>query len=260
MTIGSSSPELTVLHRIPSGSNAVYRCTDAAGGGWVYKPSLGERPLIDFPDGSLAAREIAAYEVSAALGWDLVPLTVEVHGPGGAGMAQRWIDEPPTGSRTTHDPVDVHPVGALPDDRVAVLRGEGAGGEEVVVAHALDRRVRRTALLDLVINNADRKGGHLLVDDAGEIWAIDHGLSFHSEPKVRTVLWGWAGDPIPDEDLADLDRVRHGMELNGGLSARLGELLSAEEIRALTARVGALVDSVVFPLPGAGYPLPWPLF
>lgn len=260
MTTHSPSPELTVLHRIPSGSNAVYRCMDSVGSGWVYKPSAGERPLADFPAGSLAAREIAAYEVSAALGWDLVPETVEAHGPGGVGMAQRWIDEPPTGSRTAHDPVDVHPVGAVPDDRVAVLRGEGAGGEEVVVAHALDRRVQRTALFDLVINNADRKGGHLLVDDAGEIWAIDHGLSFHIDPKVRTVLWGWAGDPLPDEDLADLDRVELGLTEDGGLRSRLGELVSSEEITALSTRVGALVDGGVFPVPGPGYPLPWPLF
>lgn len=253
-------PELTVLQRIPSGSNAVFRCVDARGDTWVYKPSAGERPLADFPAGSLAPREVAAFEVSAALGWDLVPETVEASGPGGPGMAQRWIDEPSTGVRVDPDPVDVHPVGAVPEGRVAVLRGEGAGGEEVVVAHAVAPRIRRVALLDLVINNADRKGGHLLVDSAGEVWAIDHGLSFHVEPKVRTVLWGWAGTPLLDEDRDGLDAVRTGLREDGALRGRLTGLLAHEEIEALATRVEAIADEAEFPVPGPGYPLPWPLF
>ena len=260
MTERPSGPELTVLHRIPSGSNAVYRCVDAGGGHWVYKPSAGERPLMDFPDGSLASREIAAYEVSVALGWDLVPETVRAHGPGGPGMAQRWIDEAAGDETTGHGPVDVHPVDALPAGRVAVLRGEGSRGEDVVVAHALDDRLRRIALFDTVVNNADRKGGHVLVDTAGVIWAIDHGLSFHTEPKLRTVLWGWAGQPLPAEDLAGLERLRDTLADGGPLAVTLADLLSPPEIAALAARVAALVDAGVFPVPGAGYPLPWPLF
>src|SRR5699024_3968536 len=113
--------------RLPSGSTAGFRCVDPEGASWVYKPSAGERPLVDFPAGSLAPREVAAFEVSAALGWDLVPETVEASGPGGPGMAQRWIEEPSTGVRVGPDPVDVHPLSDVPDDRVAVLRGEGAG-------------------------------------------------------------------------------------------------------------------------------------
>lgn len=262
MTDRPAPPELTVLHRIPSGSNAVYRCVDAAGDSWVYKPALGERPLVDFPDGTLAAREVAAYSVSAALGWDLVPETVAVTGPGGPGMAQRWIDEAdPAGDHPSgHGPVDVHPVDGVPAGRVAVLRGEDADGAEVVVAHGLDERLRRIALLDHVVNNADRKGGHLLVDAAGVTWAIDHGLSFHTEPKVRTVLWGWAGQPLPAEDLDGLVRLRSALADGGTLRLGLADLLDSAEIEALEARVAALVAGGAFPVPGPGYPLPWPLF
>lgn len=260
MTDRPTGPELTVLHRIPSGSNAVYRCVDAEGSHWVYKPSAGERPLMDFPDGSLAAREIAAYAVSSALGWDLIPETVEAFGPGGRGMAQRWIDELDRARSPGHDPVDVHPVDDLPSGRVAVLRGEGSRGEDVVVAHSLDHRLRRIALLDHVVNNADRKGGHVLLDTSGVIWAIDHGLSFHTEPKLRTVLWGWAGQPLPPEDLAALDRVRGSVGPGGALRGTLTDLLSPEEVSALDERVTALVAHEVFPVPGPGYPLPWPLF
>lgn len=260
MTAHAVAPELTVLHRIPSGSNAVYRCVDAVGEHWVYKPAAGERPLFDFPDGTLAAREIAAYEVSAALGWDLVPETVSAVGPGGPGMAQRWIDEPVAGGRPEHDPVDIHPVGAVPDGRVAILRGEGADGAEVVVAHGVADRIRRIALLDLVINNADRKGGHLLADTDGVVWGIDHGLAFHVEPKVRTVLWGWAGDRVPPEDLEGLDRVHRELAPGGGLHGRLSSLLDPQEVSSVADRVTALITDATFPVPGAGYPLPWPLF
>lgn len=260
MTRRPTPPELTVLHRIPSGSNAVYRCVDADGGGWVYKPAMGERPLADFPDGTLAAREVAAYAVSAALGWDLVPETVAVTGPGGPGMAQRWIDEPGADRDAGPDPVDVHPADDVPAGRVAVLRGEGSRGEDVVVAHALDERIRRIALLDHVVNNADRKGGHLLIDTDGVVWAIDHGLSFHTEPKVRTVLWGWAGQPLPADDVEGLRRLRSALGDGGTLRIGLGDLLAPAEIDALADRVDALVDGGVFPVPGPGYPLPWPLF
>ena len=113
MTDRPAGPELTVLSRIPSGSNAVYHCVDERGDSWVYKPSAGERPLMDFPDGSLAAREIAAYAVSEASGWGLVPETVAAQGPGGPGMAQRWIEEVDREHAPGHDPVDVHPADAM---------------------------------------------------------------------------------------------------------------------------------------------------
>lgn len=260
MTTGPAAPELTVLHRIPSGSNAVYRCVDAHGDGWVYKPSAGERPLMDFPDGTLAAREVAAYAVSAGLGWDLVPETVNAYGPGGPGMAQRWIDERDPREADSSDPVDVHPTDAVPAGRAVVLRGEGARGEEVVVAHGTDERMRRIALFDHVVNNADRKGGHVLVDRTGRTWAIDHGLSFHTEPKLRTVLWGWAAQPLDGGEVADLSDLAHDLSGEGGLAAELRDLLSSDEIAALSDRVDALLAGGRFPAPGPGYPLPWPLF
>lgn len=260
MTDASRGPELTVLHRIRSGSNAVYRCVDARGDGWVYKPSAGERPLMDFPDGTLAAREVAAYVVSVGLGWDLVPETVLAHGPGGVGMAQRWIDERDPAEAGVPDPVDVHPVDSVPEGRAVVLRGEGARGEDVVVAHGIDERLRRIALFDLVVNNADRKGGHVLVDRSGRTWAIDHGLSFHVDPKLRTVLWGWASKPLDGGDVAGLRRLAGELAGGDGLAAELGHLLSSDEIDALSARVDALLTEGRFPAPGPGYPLPWPLF
>lgn len=251
-------PELTVLGRIPSGSNAVFRCADAVGAHWVYKPVMGESPLADFPDGTLAAREVAAAVVSDALGWSLVPETVWATGPGGPGMAQRWID---VATDAGPDPVDLHPADAVPAGRVAVLRGEDDEGADVVVAHSVTERVRRIALFDHVINNADRKGGHLLRDTAGEVWAIDHGLAFHHAPKLRTVLWGWAGRPL---DPADLDGLRGlGDRLadpDSATSTALSGLLAEVEVAALRARLAALVEAGVFPTPGPGYPLPWPLF
>jgi len=255
-----SGPELTVLSRIPSGSNAVYHCVDERGDSWVYKPTAGERPLMDFPDGSLAAREIAAYAVSEAAGWALVPETVAAHGPGGPGMAQRWIEEVDRAAVPGHDPVDVHPADAVPRGRAVVLRGEGSRGEDVVVAHVTDERLRRIALFDHVVNNADRKGGHVLVDAAGVVWAIDHGLSFHTDPKVRTVLWGWAGQPLDGGDIAGLERLRAGLAGEGALRGTLADLLAGAEIDALAARVDVLLASRLFPVPGPGYPLPWPLF
>lgn len=260
MTDRPAGPELTVLSRIPSGSNAVYHCVDERGDSWVYKPSAGERPLMDFPDGSLAAREIAAYAVSEASGWGLVPETVAAHGPGGPGMAQRWIEEVDREHAPGHDPVDVHPADAVPHGRAVVLRGEGSRGEDVVVAHVTDGRLRRIAVFDHVVNNADRKGGHVLVDAAGVVWAIDHGLSFHTDPKLRTVLWGWAGQPLNGDEVEGLELVRRGLEAGGELRRILSDLLSDAEIAALCERVDALLASRTFPVPGPGYPLPWPLF
>lgn len=259
MTDASRGPELTVLHRIRSGSNAVYRCVDARGDGWVYKPSAGERPLMDFPDGTLAAREVAAYVVSVGLGWDLVPETVLAHGPGGVGMAQRWIDERDPAEAGAPDPVDVHPVDSVPEGRAVVLRGEGARGEDVVVAHGTDERLRRIALFDLVVNNADRKGGHVLAGTDGRVYGVDHGLCLHAQDKLRTVLWGWAGQPIGGETLCDITKLL--AALDGEFGAELAEHLTDAELAALGDRARGLLADPALPGPDQrARPIPWPAF
>ena len=256
MITDPEAPELTVVGRIPSGSNMVFLCTDPGGRQWVYKPIRGERPLYDFPDGTLAAREVSSYLVSNALGWDLVPETLAVMSVGGPGMAQKWITE----SESAVDPVGIFSVESVPEGFAPVVRGEDERGDDIVVAHARTERIRRIALLDHVINNADRKGGHLLVDTDGEIWAIDHGLALHVEPKLRTVLWGWAGDAISASDVPGLETLAAELAGGGGLCNRLEPLLSTDEIVAIARRVDDLLLTGTYPVPGMDYPLPWPLF
>lgn len=256
MITDPEAPDLTVVGRIPSGSNMVFLCADPDGRQWVYKPIRGERPLYDFPDGTLAAREVASYLLSDALGWDLVPRTLAVMSDGGPGMAQEWITE----SESAPEPVGIFDVDSVPAGFAPVMRGEDGSGSDVVVAHSTAERIRRVALFDHVINNADRKGGHLLVDTGDRIWAIDHGLALHIEPKLRTVLWGWAGRALDDADTPGLEAVAAGLSASGELRERLEPLLSADEIAATELRVEELLRTRTFPVPGMDYPLPWPLF
>jgi uncharacterized repeat protein (TIGR03843 family) len=158
----------------------------------VYKPISGERPLWDFPDGTLAGRERAAYVLSGAGGWDLVPPTVLRDGPRGPGMVQAWVGEPGEAESVVH----VLRVGSDPTGLIPVLRAEDEDGRPALIAHESAADVRSLAVLDAVINNADRKGAHAFRYD-GRLYAVDHGVTFHREDKLRTVLWGWAGDPLP---------------------------------------------------------------
>lgn len=223
--------ELEVLGRMAWSSNATFLATatlDDLELPVVYKPERGERPLWDFPHGSLARREVAAYELSAGLGWDLVPETVLRDGPLGEGMVQRFID---------HDP----------DDHYFTL----------LESHLDD--FRRFAAFDVLANNADRKGGHCLqARRDGHIWGIDHGLTFHVADKLRTVIWDFAGEPIPDEIVATL---RCALDvLHGPLGQRLSELLAPDEVEAVEQRTLGLVRAGVFPSPDDGYhTVPWPL-
>lgn len=220
----------------------------------VYKPVAGERPLWDFPDGTLAAREVAAYAVSEATGWDIVPPTVLREGPFGAGMCQLWVDVDPEVSL-----VDVMSPRKLPDGWLCVLDALGPGGRPVVLGHADDIRLKRMAVLDAVLNNADRKGGHVLPLPDGRVMGVDHGVSFHVEGKLRTVLWGWAGQPLSDEDIDALDRLLDA--LNDDLRNQLASLLTPSEVAATRRRVERLLSRKRFPLPPEGWPaIPWPPF
>ena len=225
----------------------------------VYKPVAGERPLWDFPEGTLAAREASAYVVSAATGWDVVPPTILREGPFGPGSVQLWIetvtDEPGAGL------VDVVPAGEVPRSWRRVLDAEGARGEPVSLAHADDPRLARMAVLDAVINNADRKGGHVLRDAGGSVWGVDHGVCFNVEPKLRTVLWGWAGRPLPQDALAVLRALATELDEGGTLARVLGALLAGDEVQATRRRVQRLLSTGRFPRPTDGWPtIPWPPF
>lgn len=248
--------ELAVLGQIRAASNVTLLC-DAAQTRCVYKPVRGEQPLWDFPDGTLAGREVAAYLVSQALGWPLIPETVLRDGPYGPGMVQRWIGQ--ADLRQSPGPVDVFASGEVPDGYLPVLRAEGADGTDAVLAHADDPRLLRMAVLDVVLNNADRKGGHILCGSDGAIYGVDHGICLHAEPKLRTVLWGWAGQKLADGLLADVRAL--GQKLAGGqLAAQLAAHISPAEVQALTLRVEQLLREPVMPVPHGPRPIPWPAF
>ena len=195
----------------------------------IYKPILGERPLDDFPDGTLARREVAAWHVSEATGWGIVPPTILRDGPFGEGMVQAFIETDPD--------VDV----------VTMVIGD-------------DPRLRRMAVLDAVMNNTDRKGGHILPVDGGRhVYGVDHGVTFSPVPKLRTVLWGWRGEPLAADEIAGLECVRGA--LDGELAVTLAGLLSRLEIRATVRRTEALLTAGRFPYPSPDWPaIPWPPF
>jgi uncharacterized repeat protein (TIGR03843 family) len=258
--------ELTVKGRVQGASNAVLYCESAHQGrtvACVYKPVTGERPLWDFPDGTLAQREVAAFLVSEATGWGLVPPTVLREGPYGQGMVQRWI-EPPADAGESDDAGSGQPqLLALTEDPQpapgwkAVVEAELDEGRTALLVHADDIRLRRIAVLDAVINNADRKGGHLLPAADGRIYGIDHGVTFHTDDKLRTLLWGWAGEPLPTEAVAVLDKLA--AELAGALGERLATLLTTAETAAVRARVHRLRETGVHPAPSGEWPsIPWP--
>jgi uncharacterized repeat protein (TIGR03843 family) len=195
----------------------------------VYKPIRGERPLNDFPDGTLARREVAAWHVSEASGWGIVPPTVLRDGPFGLGMVQSFVDADPD--------VDV----------VAMILGD-------------DSRLRRMAVLDAVMNNTDRKGGHILPVDGGRhVLGVDHGVCFSSVPKLRTVLWGWRGMPLEPDELDGVRQIR--AALDGELGVTLRTLLSRAEVRATVRRAEELLADGCFPFPSPTWPaVPWPPF
>ncbi len=192
----------------------------------IYKPVAGERPLDDFPDGTLAKREVAAFATSAATRWNIVPPTVLRDGPFGVGMVQLWI--------RVDEAVD--PVGLVIDE---------------------DERLRSIAVFDAAVNNTDRKAGHLLPVLGGHVYGVDHGVTFSPVPKLRTVLWAWRGQPFRDAELEDLRALRACLE--DDLGERLRSLLAPIEVAATARRIDRLLETGVFPQPDPRRPaLPWP--
>ncbi|OBI08390.1 phosphatidylinositol kinase [Mycobacterium sp. E2462] len=257
--------ELTVIGRIRSASNATFLCEatlDGCSVHCVYKPVSGEAPLWDFPDGTLAGRELGSYLVSAHLGWDVVPYTVIRDGPVGPGMLQLWVrqpgDEAGPDADLGPDLVDLFPVGKLQPGYLPVLRAHDYAGDEVVLMHADNAQLRRLAVFDVLINNADRKGGHILCGTDGRVYGVDHGVCLHVENKLRTVLWGWAGKPVDDETLAAVADLADA--LTGSLGDELAEQVTRAEIAALRMRAHALLKNPIMPGPNRHRPIPWPAF
>lgn len=254
--------ELTVIGRIRSASNATFLC-EAVNGSHrahcVYKPVRGEQPLWDFPDGTLAGRELGAYLVSDALGWNVVPYTIIRDGPAGPGMVQLWVAEPDEAQDDeSPDPVDLFPERHVPPGYLPVLRAYDHEGTEVLLVHADDIRLRRMAVFDVLVNNADRKGGHVLTGLDGNLYGVDHGVSLHVQDKLRTVLWGWAGEPVDDELMPAVAGLL--ACLGGSLADALAPHVTPAEVAALRRRAQDLLDNPVMPSPDRHRPIPWPAF
>ncbi len=246
--------ELTLTGRITTASNATF-LGSIGDTTVVYKPIAGEKPLWDFPDGFLAHREVAAYLVSEVLGWNVVPRTWLREGPLGKGMVQLWQETDPD-----QNAVDLVAADDVPETGWKhVLEGQDENGRMVALIHEDTPELRRMAVFDVVVNNADRKGDHILAMTDGHRHGVDHGLTFHSNHKLRTVLWGWLGDALTAEETDGIDRVSEG--LHGELGQDLAGLVSAKEIASLAARCARLRLAGRFPAPsGEMSAVPWPLF
>lgn len=249
--------EMTVLGRILPASNSTYFCRlgpedqDVRA---VYKPVSGERPLWDFADGTLAAREYAAWLVSEALGWDVVPPTVLRDGSAGPGMVQLWCEVDPA-----QEPVDLVPEGPLPAGTLHVLDAFDQADRPIMLVHEDTPALRRMALFDIVVNNTDRKGGHVLAMPDGHRFGVDHGVCFHVDDKLRTVLWGWHGELLHAEEVAALESLAG--QLEADLADLLSPLLTPAEVAACRRRLARLLRAGRFPQPGPGWPsIPWPAF
>ncbi|WP_213816852.1 SCO1664 family protein [Glaciihabitans sp. dw_435] len=246
--------ELELTGRITTASNATFLGTigDTV---VVYKPVEGERPLWDFPGVDLANREAAAYLVSESFGWNIVPPTWLRDGPFGRGMVQAWQDSDPA-----QDAVDLVASDEVPEHGWRhVFDGMDADDREVTLIHEDSLALRRMAVFDIVVNNADRKGAHILAMADGHRFGVDHGLTFHVEHKLRTVLWGWLGEELNADELDGVRRIRS--NLDGELGTVLAALISIDEIVALADRCDALLNDSRFPAPHGEMPaMPWPLF
>lgn len=217
------SGELEVLGRLVDASNASLLCQLPNGAQVIYKPIAGERPLWDFPDGDLASREVAAFYVSEIGEFNVVPPTVMREGPFGLGAVQQWI--------TTSEDVDV-----------------------VEIAQSSDEQIRNLALFDIIINNADRKFGHILVTPEFRIFGCDHGVSFHEENKLRTVIWQFSDLDLTEKEIKKIEALISKLEMK-----YLNKYLNAAEIAALFERANLLITTGKFAQPNPNWPaVPWP--
>lgn len=246
--------ELQLTGRITTASNATFLglIGEAV---VVYKPVAGEKPLWDFPDGDLASREAAAFLVSESFGWNIVPRTWLRDGPLGPGMVQLWQEPDPE-----QDAVDLVAADAVPETGWRrVFDGLDEHDRPVTLVHEDTAALRRMAVFDIVVNNADRKGAHILEREGGHRYGVDHGLTFHQEHKLRTVLWGWVGEDLNADELAGVERVSK--DLAESLGSALAALLSPVELQALAGRCRRLVSRGRFPGPQGDMPaVPWPIF
>ncbi len=224
--------EMDVQGLLPYSSNYTLLAlvsNDGLQGLSVYKPRRGERPLWDFPRGTLCQREVAAYLLNESLGWQLIPPTVLRDGPYGIGSVQLFID-------------------ADEESHLLTMQKEGI----------YDDQIERLTAFDYLANNADRKSGHCLKGSDGRMWAIDHGICFHAEYKLRTVVWDYAGKPLRPDILEDLRAFRERFKPGDATYDTLDQLLAADEIRALRRRLDTLVNKGNHPEPGPGRNIPWP--
>jgi uncharacterized repeat protein (TIGR03843 family) len=254
LTVSLSEGELTVTARLLQASNATFLAELAGPCGpveCVYKPVEGERPLWDFPHRTLGFREVAAYEVSQIGGFDCVPVTVLTDGPLGPGSLQAWVyaDEEQTGRL-----IDLVPAAEVPPGWFPCVQGLDADDRPVTVVHSDAPDLRLLAVFDVLINNADRKGGHI-VGSGGRVFGVDHGVSFHTDHKLRTLLWGWAGAELDERELTAVRRARD------GAPERLGQLLDEREVAAFVRRADLLLHRERLPRPHGEWPsIPWPPF
>ncbi len=245
--------ELVLHGRIMPASNATF-VGEIGDVRVVYKPVAGERPLWDFPDGTLAGRERAAYLLSEAFGWNVVPETWLRDGPHGHGMVQRWQE--PDDQQVA---VTLVPEGEVPEGWKHVFDGLDGQDRPISLIHEDSPALRRMAVFDVVVNNADRKGGHVLEMADGHRYGVDHGVTFHTDHKLRTVLWGWLGEDLTTDELTVVRAVA--AEVRGQLGDVLAEHLNDLEIEALARRCERLAAKAVMPAPRGEWPaIPWPPF
>ncbi len=253
---GLDEAELQITGRLMEASNATFltelRTPAGTTSSWVYKPTEGERPLWDFPLRTLGLREVAAYEVSRIGGFDCVPVTVFAQGPLGPGSLQAWVESE---EAAVAELVDLVPSTAVPRTGwFSCVEGIGADDRAVSVIHADDPRLRMLAVFDVLINNADRKGGHILASQ-GQVFGVDHGVSFHTDHKLRTLLWGWAGSELHDVELEAVAKAKE------EAPEQLGALLDKLEVAALVRRADLLLNRRKLPRPRGQWPsIPWPPF